>query len=402
MPRAAADSYASIVARAIFEERFSIAARWLARLNEILDVGPQDVFPTDQLLDHIPLLISEVAVYLSAPSAEEIAANTSVIEKARELGLLRHAQRASVHQLLREYEILGEILEEFIAVETNTRQLAPTVTECFDLLRRLSRSVRTLMRTTVDTFVAEYTATLQERNERIDKFNRMTSHELRTPIGALVFATTLLDADIVKNDSQRLAQVARVIKNNVERLSWLIHNVQRIARLDEPLDVPSQQRVEVSPLATDVGRQLAEMAAARDVEIQIQPALPTIFTDPARLELILLNLISNAIKYSDPNKPRRVIVIGGTPVIEAGGPWNLFVRDNGLGIPEADQSTIFERFVRAHEHLDTKLGITGSGLGLSIVADCVTALGGSVRCESRPGHGTEFVITLHGVEPPTA
>ena len=150
-----AESYAAIVAQRVTTERLTLADRWLRRLNELLTVELNDVFPSDQLLDHIPLLIADVAAYLRAPADEEIAANAAVIAKARELGLLRHEQQASVHQLLREYEILGEILESFVSTETERLGLRPTSGQCFEVLRRLTRSIRTLMRTTVDTFVSE-------------------------------------------------------------------------------------------------------------------------------------------------------------------------------------------------------------------------------------------------------
>src|SRR5204862_987644 len=99
-----AESYAAIVSQRVTMERLTLADRWLRRLNELLTVELNEVFPSDQLLDHIPLLIADIAAYLRAPADEEIAANAAVIAKARELGLLRHEQQASVHQLLREYE----------------------------------------------------------------------------------------------------------------------------------------------------------------------------------------------------------------------------------------------------------------------------------------------------------
>src|SRR5262245_5139586 len=110
MTTATAEDYAGVVSRRVEAERHILAGRWLSRLNELLTVEPNEVFPSEQLLDHIPALIGEIAAYLRAPANEEIAANTVVIEKARELGSLRHEQRASVHQLLREYEILADIL----------------------------------------------------------------------------------------------------------------------------------------------------------------------------------------------------------------------------------------------------------------------------------------------------
>src|ERR1700759_3705734 len=104
MTSATLEDFAGIVSQRVAAERHALAERWLLRLNEILTVDANDVFPSNQLLDHIPTLIQEIAAYLGAPDDEEIAANTIVIEKARELGLLRHQQQASVHQLLKEYE----------------------------------------------------------------------------------------------------------------------------------------------------------------------------------------------------------------------------------------------------------------------------------------------------------
>jgi signal transduction histidine kinase len=397
-----AERYAAIVSQRVTTERLALAGQWLARLQQLLTVDPNEVFPSDQLLDHIPLLISDVAAYLRAPADEEIAANAAVIAKARELGLLRHAQHASVHQLLREYEILGEILEAFVSEETERLGLQPTSAECFEVLRRLTRSIRALMRTTVDTFVSEYTTTLQERNERIRAFNRMTSHELRNPIGTILFAAAALENERVRSDPARLNKVAGTIRTNAERLSWLIDNLQRLARLGDPLDVPSQQRVELEGLAGEVARQLEDMATARGVTIRIGRDLPTLFVDPAHLELILLNLVSNAIKYSDPDKPESFVEIAVCDDAKGEDVCTICVRDNGIGIPDADQPAVFDRFFRAHAHLDHELGNSGSGLGLAIAVECVKALSGSIRCESGVGQGTTFVVTLPCREPESA
>jgi signal transduction histidine kinase len=389
-----ADRYSALLSQRVVAERLTLASRWLDRLNKLLTVQPNDVFPSDQLLDHIPVLISEIAGYLRAPEEEEIAANAAVIDKARELGRLRHQQRASVHQLLREYEILEEILEQFVVEETEVLGLQPTSAESFEVLRRLTRSTRALMRTTVETFISEYTATIDDRNQRMKTFDRMASHELRSPIGTIMFAASVLDNDAVRGDAKRLTRVAQTIRANAERLSWLIANLERLARLNETLDGPSEQQVELQTSAGEVARQLEEMASSRSVEIRVQPGLPSLFVDPARVELVLLNLVSNAIKYSDPAKPDAFVEIGSGADPAAPGGFEIYVRDNGLGIPDTHRDAVFDRFFRAHAHLDTELGVSGSGLGLAIVADCVRALGGSIRCESVTGEGTTFYMTL--------
>ena len=386
-----AGNYASVVSQRVASERLTLAGRWLSRLNELLIVQPNEVFPSNELLDHIPTLIAEIAGYLRAPADEEIAANAGVIDKARELGMLRHDQRASVHQLLREYEILGELLETFVVEETERLDLRPTAKEGFDVLRRLTHAARTLMRTTVDTFVSEYTTTIQERNERIKSFNRMASHELRSPIGTLLFASAMLRQGVVQQDSQRFERVVSTISSNTERLSHLVTNLERLTRLTDALDVPSQQETDLHALAVEVARQLEDMAASRSVTIRVDASLPPIVVDSARLELVILNLVSNAIKYCDPDKPERWVEIAADRDDTA---CALSVRDNGLGIPDSDQAAIFDRFFRAHSHLDGELGVSGTGLGLAIVAECVRELGASIACHSAPGEGSTFVVQL--------
>jgi signal transduction histidine kinase len=407
MISATAEDYAGVMSQRVSSESRTLAARWLVRLKEILTVPANEVFASDELLDHIPSLVEEIAAYLCAATDNEIAANAAVMEKARELGVLRHEQRASVHQLLHEYEILGDILEVFLIDETERLSLHPSVAECFQVQHRLTRAVRVLTRTTVDTFVAEYTATIQAQTERIQAFNRAASHELRSPIGTLVFAAALLDTDVVRQDPARLTKVAATVRSSAERLTWLVENLQRIARMGDTIDVPSQQRVDLGLLAAEVARQVEEMAASRGVMIRVADDLPTIVADPAQVELILLNIVSNGIKYADPAKPESLVEIAtadasGDAAGASAGTVTIRVRDNGLGIAEADLPTIFDRFFRAHAHLDGELGNAGSGLGLAIVGDCVKALGGTIRCESAYGDGTSFYITLPSSQPGNA
>ena len=396
MIAATAEDYAGLMSQRVAAESRALSARWLVRLKEILSVSANEVFASDQLLDHIPSLVEQIAVYLTAPTDNEIAANAAVMEKARELGVLRHEQQASVHQLLHEYEILGDILEVFLIEETERLGLRPSVAECFQVQHRLTRAVRVLMRTTVDTFVAEYTTTIQAQTERIQAFNRAASHELRSPIGTLVFAAALLDLDAVRQDPPRLSKVVATVRSSTERLTWLVENLQRIARMGDTIDVPSQQRVDLGAIAGEVARQLEDMAAARGVTIRVTEGLPTIVADPAQVELVLLNLVSNGIKYADRSRPESFVDIAPA---DAGGDADaetcvIRVRDNGLGIPASEVPMIFERFSRAHAHLDGELGNSGTGLGLAIVGDCVAALGGTIRCESIEAQGTSFYITL--------
>jgi signal transduction histidine kinase len=362
--------YCQAIARRIQNDNRVLSARWLDELKALLPVSANDVFPSDALLDHIPSLLHELAAYLCAPAEEEIGANTSVIAKARQLGELRHEQQASVHQLLREYELLGTILEGFIAGETERLALCPSAAECITLTSRLSRALQSLMQMTVDTFIARYTQTIAEQTQKLESYNRMVSHELRNPLGTLAFTLSLLAQEQVVNDPAARGQVLELMQRNCDRMRDLLRNLEHLTRAGTMPDTPSVQQVEIRAIAAEVERQLHDMAAAREVEIRVAPGLPSARIDPARLELILMNLVSNGIKYSDPAKRERFVEISGGAA-SGENRITLCVRDNGLGIPQAAMPSLFKRFFRAHVARDKELGIEGTGLGLSIAQECI-------------------------------
>jgi len=146
----------------------------------------------------------------------------------------------------------------------------------------------------------------------------------------------------------------------------------------------------VATVAREVARQLRDMADARGVTIDVDEDLPSTLVDVAALELALMNLVSNAVKYSDPQKPSRFVrIAAGAPVP---GQCVVDVADNGLGIPAAHLGDMLERAVRAHAHRDAELGVEGLGLGLVIVRDCLRRLKGRVSVTSTEGVGTTFTL----------
>jgi signal transduction histidine kinase len=371
-------------------EHASLAARWFERLRELLPVDARDVFPTESLLDHIPALIQDIATYVRAPEAEAIIANTLVVEKARELGTLRHHQRASLHQLLREYQLLGSILTTFVQEEIARLPQAPAPADAVEAVARLHLAVDVLMQETVETFVRLYTGTISEQAERLEQFTRMATHEWRQPLNSLQFAVQLLRHPGI--EEERTARTLELMERNVAHLVAMTHTLERLARMQEPTDDPVVQDVSLTTVAGQAARQLREMAETRDVTIRVADDLPMLVVDAGRLELALVNLLSNAIKYADATKPESFVEISA--VIEAGGECQIVVRDNGIGIPADRIHSIFDRFSRAHADRGDLPGVTGVGLGLSIVADCIRTVGGRVEVESVEGVGTTFVISI--------
>jgi signal transduction histidine kinase len=152
---------------------------------------------------------------------------------------------------------------------------------------------------------------------------------------------------------------------------------------------PSERRVDLVEIAHAAAAQLSEAAAERGVEINVHQNLPTLRLDPVRTELIFLNLIANAIKFSDAEKARRYVEI----YAGVGDEPSVIVRDNGVGMTPSRLQTVFREFVRAHSQRDDDVRAWGLGLGLSIVRECMDHANGSVRVDSLEGRGTTFKLT---------
>ena len=386
------DRFDYIVADRLRASSRALSFRWLERLNDLLTIDRDRIFPTKDLLDHVPQLIEEIAAYVGAPDVEELAANTAVVAKARELGLLRYSQQASVHQLLREYHLLGSIMETFVSEETIRLGLTNPPVEVLAVSARISHALRVLQQTTIDTFIAEYTDRIAAQHSRLESFNRLVSHELRQPLGTLQFSLRTLRTPIADAPAKR-ERLLEVASSNVQRLIDLTRRLEQIARLQHrDGDNPARQEVDLTALTKEVARQLRDMAESRGVVIRVAEDLPVVVTDIARLELILMNLVSNSVKYSDAAKPNRFVEVFVSGATDDGR--TICIRDNGVGVPAGDVPHIFESFFRASPEKDAVLGIKGSGLGLAIVAECVEAIGGKISVASVEGEGTAFDLWL--------
>ncbi|MCU1384708.1 MAG: sasA [Acidobacteria bacterium] len=383
-------AFSKAVAERVIAANRELALRWLSRLEPLVPVHSGEIFPSPEPLNHIPELIARVGVYLRSADQEEIAANAAVVSKAQELGWLRHSQRASIHQILKEYELLGAILATFMRDETARLAVAPDPSDCFDVMVRLQKAVAALQQATVDTFLSLYVDTITAQGRRIDDFTRVVSHELRQPISALQMAVHLLKVDPGARSPERLDRSIAVLHRNVDHVLSTMRNLELVSRSDP--DNPVTQEVSLTAIANEAARRLRDVADARYVDIRVAQNLPVVNADVARVELVLMNLLSNAIKYSDPAKPDRIVTVERVDSI--GGTCAVAIADNGLGIAADQVTLIFERYVRAHADRDLDLGVEGRGLGLDIVRKSVHSLGGAIDVRSTEGVGTTFTLTL--------
>ncbi len=215
------------------------------------------------------------------------------------------------------------------------------------------------------------------------------SHELRTPLTAIRgFAEMLREAEAP--DSEHRSHL-EVILRHARRLERLTDDLLALARLEGGERPLRPEPVEPAAVARRLLRDLGPLLRRHGLEARVEQragGAVRAFVDPGALEEVLLNLLDNAAKYTEPGG--RITV----RVAAADGGVAIEVEDTGIGIPASDLPRIFERFYRVDKGRSRERG--GTGLGLSIVKHLVKAMGGEIAVSSRPGGGTTFRITLPG------
>jgi signal transduction histidine kinase/CHASE1-domain containing sensor protein len=217
-----------------------------------------------------------------------------------------------------------------------------------------------------------------------DEFLSIASHELKTPLTSLALQSESLLAAARRERSSTIERKAEVVRRNVERLTRLVASLLDLTRISAGHLELEVEEMDLAALAREVVDRFAEEAARAGCTLRLDAPAPVPGRwDRLRLDQVLTNLLSNALKYG-PGRPVdvRVTVEDGSAV--------LVVRDRGIGIPTADQARVFERFERAV----SRRNYGGFGLGLWIVRQIVEALDGSVALESAPGAGSTFRVEL--------
>jgi signal transduction histidine kinase len=366
-----------------------ITHRWLDRISARVRLDPNRIFPTDELLDHVPILILGIADYIENPQ-KVILAEVPVVAKAMELGELRFSQGFDEYELLKEYEIFGGILFSFLSRVVDGIDEPCSRGELLACAHRLFLAVALIQQATLTHYLSLMKERLSEREQRLRGFNRALSHELRNSIGAISGAAEILELGTIPEDKQRA--MTSVIVRNSATMKMTLDNLVELSRVGE--DARQSRHIALPSATAEVVRQLRESARARGVEIRVPPDLPAIDVSAAAFELCLSNLLANAIKYSDPAKERRWVEVRANLITpdDGGAPETVVeVRDNGLGVPEQKRAQLFKRFFRAHEDITGE--IDGTGLGLSIVRETAASFGGKAWAEFHED-GSAFYFTM--------
>ncbi|MCH8686570.1 response regulator [Sphingosinicellaceae bacterium A1X5R2] len=239
-------------------------------------------------------------------------------------------------------------------------------------------------------------ATLEEQASELERasqykseFLANMSHELRTPLNSLLIMARLLADNRDGNLTPDQVKYAETIEISGNDLLVLINDVLDISKIEAGHLELNLRRVRIAPILSKLQTAFEASATEKGLNLRTEllPELPKeIETDPQRVEQVLRNFLSNAVKFTE--KGEVTLMAGRT----ADGRLAFTVRDTGIGIPAEQQEVIFDAFRQADGTISRKYG--GTGLGLSISRELARLLGGEITVESRPGEGSAFSLIL--------
>lgn len=278
-----------------------------------------------------------------------------------------------IHDLSKEKEA-EERLREYAAeleelVEERTKSLKKTVEALSEAKEEVSLSLEKE----------------KELNQMKSRFVSMASHEFRTPLSSVQLSASLIEKYAAPFENANISKHVSKIKNAVGNLTTILNDFLSLERLEAGNVAPAFTPFDLVKLSEEITEEM-QMIAKQDQHIIYQHTglESTVLLDPNLLKNCMINLISNAIKYSGEH----TFIEFNTEINER--EYIVTIKDNGIGIPESDHKHLFQAFFRAHNTGN----IPGTGLGLNIVHRYATLMRGTVYFESSIDTGTTFILSF--------
>lgn len=252
-----------------------------------------------------------------------------------------------------------------------------------DSLRALARQVMNLFELReVKNRLEKSLDQLARKNKGLERFAMVAAHDIKSPLNNISQLASLFIADYADKLDEDGIEMIKVLKGSSDRLRELVDGLLEYSRISEVL----RKNVDVINLE-ELKKRLTEMMADTKSELIFETDLQEIMTNKTALDQILINLITNAVKYNDKEHPRVKISVS-----QSNGTYELGVKDNGPGIKDEHMSKIFEIFevLKAED----RFGNQGNGIGLATVKKLVEELGGNIQVQSELGSYTQFTFTI--------
>jgi len=225
---------------------------------------------------------------------------------------------------------------------------------------------------------------LHKLNEELDRFIYSSAHDLKSPLASMAGLVHLAQREM---NEPAYDHYFEMMRSSIDKMEGFIKDITDYAK--NKRQIIKTEKVNLNVIVTDIFQTFRFIPQAERIENLVEISGGDFYTDKTRLEIILKNLISNAIRYADFDKQSPFIQL---KAIIHPSHTTIHISDNGIGIDEEHLYKIFDMFYRAHDHAK------GSGIGLFLVRESVKMLRGTITVESEPQKGTTFILNLPNLE----
>ena len=393
-----------------------IVKNWVEAVRLDRQISSADDLPRSAIRDHLPDVLKAMATVLSQSENGDI---QSIVQNSLEHGVLRAAQGFAPTEIAREYRLLRQVI--FSTLEADL--LESTVRDVIRVYSAIDATIDEAMSQCFKSYVEERLWELQQLQNQAELTNQeltrllkanqenlsQLAHELKNPLNSIIGYSELILRSSRKNSEVQdtfphLQHIERVLRNG-RQLLRLINDTLEISRYEAGKMTLNLVPTDVYALISDVIEMLQPLANEKNLQMlvdcnsvctdswatlreELQPtrALEKVLTDPLRLQQIITNLLSNAIRYTESGTVKL------TCQILPNNQWSIAVSDTGVGIAPEDQSRIFDPFFRAGNKNNYVPDSTG--LGLAIVSQLVKLMQGKIELVSQVGVGSTFTVIL--------
>ncbi|WP_333136850.1 HAMP domain-containing sensor histidine kinase [Microcoleus sp. Pol11C2] len=396
-PHADIMDYSQVLA----EKTDIIVQNWIEAVRQDRKIESADALPHSAIENHIPHLLAAMATVLSQYQNSEI---KLLIEASLDHGFLRAEQGYDAAEVAREYHLLRQVI--FSQLESEL--LAGTTADVFRAFRLIDAVVDEAIAQCFNSYVAQRLQELQQIQTQLQLTNQELSrlvsvhqenvyhlaHELKTPLNSIIgYSELFLRKEKwqsqVKDTLPGIEHIERVLRNG-RHLLRMINDTLELSRADAGKIKLNLRPTNVQSVINAVAEMMQPIADAKGLNLTVTSdcAPRQVIADAQRLQQILTNLLSNAIRYTESGS----IELSCHPAGD--GKWAIAITDTGIGIAPEDTKRIFDPFFQAGEAAKQLFPTESTGLGLAIVSRLVTLLQGKIELVSEIGVGSTFTVIL--------
>ncbi|WP_333154760.1 HAMP domain-containing sensor histidine kinase [Microcoleus sp. B9-D4] len=378
-----------------------IVKNWIEAVRQDRKIETAEALPHSAIENHIPHLLAAMATVLSQYQNSDI---KLIIEASLDHGFLRAEQGYDAAEVAREYHLLRQVIFSHLESEL----LAGTPADVFRAFRLIDAVVDEAIAQCFNSYVAQRLRELQQIQTQLKLTNqelaRLVSvnqehvyhlaHELKTPLNSIIgYSELFLRQEKwqseIKDTLPGIEHIERVLRNG-RQLLRMINDTLELSRANAGKIKLNLQRTNVQSVINTVVEMMQPIADAKGLKLAVtSDGAPTqVISDSGRLQQILINLLSNAIRYTESGS----IELSCYPAGQAN--WAIAIRDTGVGIAPEDTNRIFDPFFQAGEAGKQLFPAEGTGLGLAIVSRLVSLLQGKIELVSEIGVGSTFTVIL--------